>query len=46
MLEEQLAASSHEMEEARLREVLLMEDHKRAVVARVWQGANIALAVL
>ena len=34
-LEEQLATSHHETKEARLREVLLMEDHERAVVARV-----------
>jgi hypothetical protein len=28
-------ASCNEMEEARLREVLLMEDHERAVVAGI-----------
>ena len=36
VLEEQLVASRHETEEACLREVLLMEDRERAVVARVW----------
>ena len=45
-LEEQLAASRHETEEARLWETLLMEDHERAVVARVWQGAGVALTAL
>jgi hypothetical protein len=45
-LEEQLAASHHEMEEARLWEVLLMEDHERVVVARVQQRASVALAAL
>jgi hypothetical protein len=35
VLEEQLAASRHEMEEACLREFLLMEDRKQAVVARI-----------
>jgi hypothetical protein len=34
-LEEQLATSRHETEEACLREILLMEDHERAVVAGV-----------
>ena len=34
-LEEQLAASRHKMEEAHLREVLLMKDHERVVVARI-----------
>ena len=37
-LEEQLAASRHKMEEAHLREVLLMKDHERVVVARTRQG--------
>ena len=45
-LEEQLAASYHETEEAHLREVLLMEDHERAVVAKIRQGADVALAAL
>jgi hypothetical protein len=45
-LEEQLAASYHETEEARLREVLLMEDRERAVVAKIRQGASVALAAL
>ena len=45
-LEEQLAASRHEMEEARLREVLLMEDRECAVVAEILQGAGVALAAL
>jgi hypothetical protein len=35
VLEEQLAASRHEIEEARLREVLLMEDREHVVVARI-----------
>jgi hypothetical protein len=35
VLEEQLVTSHHEMEEARLWEVLLMEDRKHAVVAGV-----------
>jgi hypothetical protein len=35
-LEEQLAASRHEMEEACLMEFLLMEDRERAVVAGIW----------
>jgi hypothetical protein len=43
-LEEQLAASCHEMKEARLREVLLMEDRERAMVAGIWQGVGVALA--
>jgi hypothetical protein len=34
-LEEQLAVSRHETEEARLLEVLMMEDRKCVVVARV-----------
>jgi hypothetical protein len=34
-LEEQLAVSRHEMEEAHLWEVLMMEDRKCALVARV-----------
>jgi hypothetical protein len=34
------------MEEARLWEVLLMEDHERAVVARVWQGVGVTLATM
>jgi hypothetical protein len=34
-LEEQLVASHHKIEEARLREVLLMEDREHTVVARV-----------
>jgi hypothetical protein len=34
------------MEEARLREFLLMEDHKRAVVARIRQRASVALTVM
>jgi competence protein ComGF len=38
--EEQLVASCHEMEEARLQEVLLMEDNERAVVARIRQGGQ------
>jgi hypothetical protein len=36
VLEEQLAASHHDTEEARLWEVLLMEDHEHTVVAGVW----------
>lgn len=44
-LEEQQAASHHETEEARLREVLLMEDCECTVVAGVRQGASIALAL-
>jgi hypothetical protein len=34
-LEEQLVAYLRETEEAHLQEVLLMEDHERAVVARI-----------
>lgn len=34
-LEEQLAASHHEIEEDRLRGALLLEDHERVVVARI-----------
>ena len=46
-LEEQLVASHHEMEEDHLREVfLMMENRERAVVARVRQGAGVALATL
>lgn len=45
-LEEQLAPSRHETEEAYLREVLLKEEHERAVVIGVWQGASIALAAM
>ena len=45
-LEEQLAATHLEMEEAYLWEVLLMEDRKRATVARIRWGAGFALAVL
>jgi hypothetical protein len=45
-LEEQLAASHHEAKEARLREVLLMEDRERAMVAGIQQGASVALATL
>ena len=45
-LEEQLAASRHKMEEAHLREVLLMKDHERVVVARIRQGADITLTAL
>jgi hypothetical protein len=41
VLEKQLAASRHEMEEARL-----WEDRERVVVARIWQGAGVALAAL
>jgi hypothetical protein len=46
VLEEQLAASRHETEEAHLWEVLKMVDHERAVVVGVWQGASVALATL
>jgi hypothetical protein len=35
MLEEQRVASHHETKEARLWEVLLMEDHKHEVVAEI-----------
>ena len=45
-LEEQLVASRHETEEARLWEVLLMEDRECAVVAGILQGAGVALAAL
>jgi hypothetical protein len=45
-LEGQLAASYHETEEARLCEVLLMEDCECAVVARIRQGASVTLATL
>ena len=41
-LEEQLVASHNEMEEAHLWEFLLMEDHERAVVVGIRQGAGIA----
>jgi hypothetical protein len=46
VLKEQLVTSRHEVEEACLWEVLLMEDHERAVVAGIRQGAGIALAAL
>ena len=46
VLEEQLAVSHHEMEEAYLQEVLLMEDHEHAVVAEIQQDASVALADL
>ena len=45
-LEEQLAASRHETEEARLWEVLLMEDRECVFVAGIRQGADIALVAL
>ena len=45
-LEEQLAASCHEGEAARLRGFIIAEDHERAVVARIQQGAGVALAAM
>jgi hypothetical protein len=45
-LEEQLSVSRHETEEAHLWEVLQMVDRKRMVVARVRQGAGVALAAM
>ena len=45
-LEEQLAASHHETEEAHLWAFLLMEDHERAVVVGIRQGVDIALAAM
>jgi hypothetical protein len=45
-LEEQLAASRHEMEEACLREFLLMEDRERAVVVGIRQGVSVALTAM
>ena len=39
-------ASHHETKEARLWEVLLMEDHEHAVVAEIHEGAGVALATL
>jgi hypothetical protein len=45
-LEEQLVASHHETKEARLWEVLLMEDHEHVVVLEIRQGAGIAPAAL
>ena len=39
-------ASHHETEEARLREVLLMEDCECAVVTGIYEGAGVALATL
>ena len=39
-------ASHHEMVEAHLQKVLLMEDYERAVVARIRQGGGVALAAL
>ena len=41
-----MVASHHEMEEAHLQEVLLMEDHECMVVAIIHQGADVALAAL
>jgi translation elongation factor EF-G len=46
VLEEQLAASHHKTEEARVREILLMEDRECAVVARIRQGTIVALVAL
>jgi hypothetical protein len=46
VLEEQLAAFHHKTEEARLREILLMEDRERVVVARIRQGTSVALVAL
>jgi hypothetical protein len=43
-LEEQLAASRHEDDEACLREVLLMEDRERVVISGIRQGGGVALA--
>ena len=45
-LEEQLAASRHEAKAARLREFIVLEDRERAVVARIRQGANVALVAM
>ena len=45
-LEEQLEASRHETEEARLQEFLLMEDHEWAMVVGIWKGASVALAAM
>ena len=45
-LEEQLAASHHEEEAARLRDIIVAEDHELAVVAGIWQGAGVALATM
>jgi hypothetical protein len=41
-----LVASCHEIEEACLWEVLLMEDRERAVLAEIRQGGGVALAAL
>jgi hypothetical protein len=45
-LEEQLAASRHKTKEAHLQEFLLMEDHERAMVVRILQGAGITLTTM
>ena len=39
-------ASHHETKEARLWEFLLMEDRKRAMVAGIQQGADVALTAM
>ena len=41
-----MAASRHEEEAARLRGFIIAEDHERAVVARIQQGAGVALAAM
>jgi hypothetical protein len=45
-LEEQLVASHHEEEAARLRGFIIAEDHEWAVVAGIQQGVNVALAAM
>ena len=45
-LEERLVVSCHKEEEAHLRGLIVAEDHERAVVAGIRQGASIALATM
>ena len=45
-LEEELAATRHEAEVACLWETLAVEDHERAVVVGIQQGAGVALAAM
>jgi hypothetical protein len=46
VLEEQLAATRHETEDAHLQEFLLMEDHEQAVVAGILQGTDVTLTTM
>ena len=46
MLEQQLAASCHEEEVARLRGFIIAEDHEWVVVVGIQQGACVTLAAM